>query len=53
MTKLLVPGNVECIYFKLCKQRSYQMCLKCKNNNIAILKRTTEKSKQDYFSEVK
>ena len=53
MMKLLVPGNVECIYFKLCKERSHQTCLKCKNNSILTLKRATEKNKQAYFRKLK
>jgi len=30
--RILVPGQVDCIYEKMCKKREVRFCLNCNNN---------------------
>lgn len=48
-TRLLVPGEVYCIYENSCRDRKYQNCSKCRNNS----KNITREVKRGFFSLIK
>lgn len=42
--RILVPGQVSCIYEKMCSKREAKFCLKCINN-----KKMNNETKSNFF----
>ena len=43
--KILVPGQVDCVYEKMCNKREARFCLNCNNNS----KLNNEIKKSNFF----
>lgn len=45
----LSPGMVECQYENNCNKRSYENCIRCRKNNVAVEEENKNKEKKNWF----
>lgn len=53
MTKYLAPWNVDCQFVEKCNKRTWNTCMFCGNNKVAVQKKKEEMKSKSYFRPIR